>query len=227
MSEPSAIDVQPLTPKRFADLAALFDEGGDPKWCWCTYFRVRGRELGEFDALTAIAGAPVRDARAASSAPRARRLSGGPCRRMGQPRAARGLRAPGLLEGARAARRRPGLVDRLLRRLASVSWSGCRGRSARRGDRRTPATTARRPWRPTRSVRRRARRSRRPTPTTARSRCSNAPGSRSSRVANGTPRRRPTDRPARPVGASEAADYVIRRGSNIVVRRVDTPFAAG
>ena len=44
MSAPSAIDVLPLTPARFADLATLFEEGGDPKWCWCTYFRSRGRD---------------------------------------------------------------------------------------------------------------------------------------------------------------------------------------
>ena len=44
MSEPTAIDVLPLTPARFADLAALFEEGGDPRWCWCTYFRSRGRD---------------------------------------------------------------------------------------------------------------------------------------------------------------------------------------
>jgi GNAT superfamily N-acetyltransferase len=36
--------VEPLTPDRFADLAALFEEGGDPKWCWCTFFRFRGRD---------------------------------------------------------------------------------------------------------------------------------------------------------------------------------------
>ena len=36
--------VLPLTPERFPELAALFEEGGDPKWCWCTYFRVRGRD---------------------------------------------------------------------------------------------------------------------------------------------------------------------------------------
>jgi GNAT superfamily N-acetyltransferase len=41
---PVELDVQPLTPDRFADLAALFEEGGDPKWCWCTFFRVRGRD---------------------------------------------------------------------------------------------------------------------------------------------------------------------------------------
>ena len=39
-----ALDIRPLTSDRFADLAALFEEGGDPKWCWCTYFRVRGRD---------------------------------------------------------------------------------------------------------------------------------------------------------------------------------------
>jgi GNAT superfamily N-acetyltransferase len=45
MSEPRARPtIEPLTPDRFADLAALFEEGGDPKWCWCVYFRFRGRD---------------------------------------------------------------------------------------------------------------------------------------------------------------------------------------
>ena len=39
-----ALDIRPLTPNRIADLATLFDQGGDPKWCWCSYFRVRGRD---------------------------------------------------------------------------------------------------------------------------------------------------------------------------------------
>jgi GNAT superfamily N-acetyltransferase len=43
MTTDGGLDVVPLTPGRFGDLAALFEEGGDPKWCWCTYFRVRGR----------------------------------------------------------------------------------------------------------------------------------------------------------------------------------------
>jgi ribosomal protein S18 acetylase RimI-like enzyme len=30
----------PLTPDRLSDLATLFEQGGDPKWCWCTSFRV-------------------------------------------------------------------------------------------------------------------------------------------------------------------------------------------
>jgi GNAT superfamily N-acetyltransferase len=40
----SDLSVRPLTPERFTDLAALFEEGGDPKWCWCIYFRFRGRD---------------------------------------------------------------------------------------------------------------------------------------------------------------------------------------
>ena len=44
MSGPSDLHIRPLTPDRFADLAALFEEGGDPKWCWCAYFRFRGRD---------------------------------------------------------------------------------------------------------------------------------------------------------------------------------------
>ena len=38
------LDILPLTPDRVADLADLFGQGGDPKWCWCAYFRVRGRD---------------------------------------------------------------------------------------------------------------------------------------------------------------------------------------
>jgi len=39
--EPLSVVVQPLTQERFADLAALFEEGGDPRWCWCQFYRVR------------------------------------------------------------------------------------------------------------------------------------------------------------------------------------------
>ncbi|HEY7522758.1 MAG TPA: GNAT family N-acetyltransferase [Candidatus Limnocylindrales bacterium] len=39
---PRALEVQPLTPDRFDDLAALFGQGGDPRWCWCMFYRVRG-----------------------------------------------------------------------------------------------------------------------------------------------------------------------------------------
>jgi GNAT superfamily N-acetyltransferase len=38
------MEIRPLTPERFPDVVALFEEGGDPRWCWCTYFRSRGRD---------------------------------------------------------------------------------------------------------------------------------------------------------------------------------------
>jgi len=36
---PSDLTILPLTPQRLPDLAALFGQGGDPRWCWCSYFR--------------------------------------------------------------------------------------------------------------------------------------------------------------------------------------------
>ena len=36
------IAIHPLTTDRWADVAALFEEGGDPKWCWCQFYRERG-----------------------------------------------------------------------------------------------------------------------------------------------------------------------------------------
>jgi GNAT superfamily N-acetyltransferase len=36
------LTIVPLTRVRIDDLASLFDQGGDSKWCWCSYFRVRG-----------------------------------------------------------------------------------------------------------------------------------------------------------------------------------------
>lgn len=39
---PLDLEILPLTRKRLPDLAALFAEGGDPKRCWCAFWRVRG-----------------------------------------------------------------------------------------------------------------------------------------------------------------------------------------
>ena len=39
---PTDLAIHPLTPDRWDDLAALFQEGGDPKWCWCQFYRERG-----------------------------------------------------------------------------------------------------------------------------------------------------------------------------------------
>lgn len=63
----AALEIVPLTPDRLPDLAALFGQGGDPRWCWCAWYRVRGvsatnrddlarnRAVLE-DATTALAG---------------------------------------------------------------------------------------------------------------------------------------------------------------------------
>lgn len=41
------LEIQPLTPERFGDLATLFEQGGDPRWCWCAYFRVRSTDFSQ------------------------------------------------------------------------------------------------------------------------------------------------------------------------------------
>lgn len=38
----SGLEIVPLTPGRMRDLAELFGEGQDAKWCWCAVPRVRG-----------------------------------------------------------------------------------------------------------------------------------------------------------------------------------------
>lgn len=57
-----ALAILPLTPERLSGLASLFEQGGDPKWCWCTWFRFRGRDFtnsnaaqnrADFEAATA------------------------------------------------------------------------------------------------------------------------------------------------------------------------------
>ena len=37
------LTIVPLTADRLDDLATLFDQGGDPKWCWCAWYRVPNR----------------------------------------------------------------------------------------------------------------------------------------------------------------------------------------
>lgn len=65
-----ALDFQPLTPDRIPDLATLFDQGGDPKWCWCTFFRIRGRDFSNStgadnrEVLTAVAAEGKREGHA-------------------------------------------------------------------------------------------------------------------------------------------------------------------
>jgi GNAT superfamily N-acetyltransferase len=39
------LQVHPLTGDRWDDLVTLFDRPGDPRGCWCMFWRVRGREF--------------------------------------------------------------------------------------------------------------------------------------------------------------------------------------
>jgi GNAT superfamily N-acetyltransferase len=36
------VEIVPLTPEVWLSLAALFSAGGDPKWCWCQFWRKPG-----------------------------------------------------------------------------------------------------------------------------------------------------------------------------------------
>jgi GNAT superfamily N-acetyltransferase len=50
MTAPSDLDILPLTRDRLPDLATLFGQAGDPKWCWCSFFRLRSVEFGSATA---------------------------------------------------------------------------------------------------------------------------------------------------------------------------------
>jgi GNAT superfamily N-acetyltransferase len=45
-SDPSELEVHPLTPDRWPDMVALFGDRGDPSWCWCSWQRVPPGEHG-------------------------------------------------------------------------------------------------------------------------------------------------------------------------------------
>jgi ribosomal protein S18 acetylase RimI-like enzyme len=39
------VEVRPLTGASWEALEALFREGGDPRWCWCQYWRLRSKDF--------------------------------------------------------------------------------------------------------------------------------------------------------------------------------------
>ena len=41
-----SIEVRPLTTETWPALEALFREGGDPRWCWCQFWRLRSKDFG-------------------------------------------------------------------------------------------------------------------------------------------------------------------------------------
>lgn len=48
----SELEILPLTPERLQDLAGLFGQGGDPKFCWCSWYRVRSVDFASATAET-------------------------------------------------------------------------------------------------------------------------------------------------------------------------------
>jgi GNAT superfamily N-acetyltransferase len=52
----SSIEIVPLTPDRWPDVTALFDEGGDPKTCSCMFWRVRSKDWSFANAAEAREG---------------------------------------------------------------------------------------------------------------------------------------------------------------------------
>ena len=50
------VEVVPLTPDRWNDVAALFGEGGDPRTCWCMFWRVRSKDWSFANAVEAREG---------------------------------------------------------------------------------------------------------------------------------------------------------------------------
>jgi ribosomal protein S18 acetylase RimI-like enzyme len=41
----TGIDARPLTGETWDALAELFREGGDPRWCWCQFWRLRSKDF--------------------------------------------------------------------------------------------------------------------------------------------------------------------------------------
>ena len=42
--DPDTVQIVPLSPDRWNDVAVLFGEGGDPKTCWCMFWRLRSKD---------------------------------------------------------------------------------------------------------------------------------------------------------------------------------------
>lgn len=41
-----SVQVRPLTGETWDALVSLFKEGGDPRWCWCQFQRLRSKDMG-------------------------------------------------------------------------------------------------------------------------------------------------------------------------------------
>jgi hypothetical protein len=45
------VRIEPLSAESWPALVALFQQGGDPKWCWCNYWRIRSADWGDANAV--------------------------------------------------------------------------------------------------------------------------------------------------------------------------------
>ena len=52
----ASVEIVPLTPDRWADVASLFDEGGDARTCSCMFWRVRSKDWSFGSAAEAREG---------------------------------------------------------------------------------------------------------------------------------------------------------------------------
>ena len=118
-----ALESSRSRPTASPDLATLFDQGGDPKWCWCAWFRVRGRDWSNATAAenrkVLQTAAKEQDHAPGLVAYEDDAVVGWVS--LGSPR---GLRAARLLQGPRPAGRQGRLVDRVLRRRPQVARPG-------------------------------------------------------------------------------------------------------
>ena len=48
----SPVEILPLSAERLPDLASLFGQGGDPKWCWCSWYRLRNVDFASATAAS-------------------------------------------------------------------------------------------------------------------------------------------------------------------------------
>ena len=152
-NEPMTLEIQPLTRERLPDLAALFNQGGDPKWCGCAYYRLRGVD---FSSGSALRNRRVLEGAVTSTAAEGRNpglvayrdgeavgwVSVGPRDDYERLQHSKVLAPRG---------RQAGLVDRLLRRGALGPRRGDREGAARRCHRLRARAWRDARWRPTRS----------------------------------------------------------------------------
>src|ERR1044071_3435531 len=67
--DPESVEIVPLTPDRWPDVSALFDEGGDPRTCSCMFWRVRSKDWSFANAAEAREGLHTLVERNADPAP--------------------------------------------------------------------------------------------------------------------------------------------------------------